>query len=132
VSPFRTRNVSLERRQRNGPARGRATSWDLPASKHLRQAGHPIASHDSRKPAGESGAWGAKDARLGHRRQGWIDANRCIKLPMHITSAQLMSIATLVAGVLVLFMPRCLSYVVAIYLIAVGLTEVNGIYHSVK
>jgi len=51
---------------------------------------------------------------------------------MHITAAQLMSIATLIAGVLVLFMPRCLSYVVAIYLIAVGLTGINGIYHFVK
>jgi hypothetical protein len=51
---------------------------------------------------------------------------------MHITAAQLMSIATLIAGVLVLFMPRCLSYVVAIYLIAVGLTGLNGIYHFVK
>jgi hypothetical protein len=66
------------------------------------------------------------------RLPGWLDANRYIKLPMHITSAQLMSIATLVAGVLVLFMPRCLSYVVAIYLIAVGLTGINGIYHLVK
>ena len=70
--------------------------------------------------------------RFGHRRPGWIDANRRIKLPMHITAAQLMSIATLIAGVLVLFMPRCLSYVVAIYLIAVGLTGINGIYHFVK
>jgi hypothetical protein len=75
-----------------------------------------------------------KDAALalGTRRPGWLDANRCRKLPMHITSAQLMPIATLVAGVLALIIPRCLSYVVAIYLIAVGLTGLNGIYHLVK
>jgi hypothetical protein len=66
------------------------------------------------------------------RRPGWLDANGCRKLPMHITSAQLMPIATLVAGVLALIIPRCLSYVVAIYLIAVGLTGLNGIYHLVK
>jgi hypothetical protein len=51
---------------------------------------------------------------------------------MHIISAHLMPIATLVAGALVLLIPRCLSYVVAIYLIAVGLTGLNGIYHFVK
>jgi hypothetical protein len=76
----------------------------------------------------------ARDASLalGPGSTGRLDANRCIKLLMHITSAQLMPIATLVAGVLVLIIPRCLSYVVAIYLIAVGLTGLNGIYHLVK
>ena len=69
---------------------------------------------------------------MGPGSAGRLDANRCIKLLMHITSAQLMLIATLVAGVLVLIIPRCLSYVVAIYLIAVGLTGLNGIYHLVK
>jgi hypothetical protein len=52
---------------------------------------------------------------------------------MHIPSgAHLLPIVTLVAGVFVLFVPRCLSYVVAIYLIAAGLTGLNGIYHLVK
>jgi hypothetical protein len=54
------------------------------------------------------------------------------KFPMHTISAHLMPIATLVAGALVLLIPRCLSYVVAIYLIAVGLIGLNGIYHFVK
>jgi hypothetical protein len=43
-----------------------------------------------------------------------------------------MPIATLVAGVFALIIPRCLSYVVAVYLIAVGLTGLNGNYHLVK
>jgi hypothetical protein len=54
------------------------------------------------------------------------------KLPMHITSAHILPIATLATGVLVLLMPRCLSYAVAIYLIAVGLTGLNGVYHFVN
>jgi hypothetical protein len=51
---------------------------------------------------------------------------------MHITSAHLMPIAALVGGVLVLLMPRVLSLVVGIYLIIVGLSGLNGIYHVIK
>ena len=41
-------------------------------------------------------------------------------------------IVALVAGVLILIMPSLLSYVVAIYLIIVGLIGLNGIYHFVS
>jgi hypothetical protein len=41
-------------------------------------------------------------------------------------------IVALVAGVLILIMPSLLSYVVAIYLIVVGLIGLNGIYHFVS
>jgi hypothetical protein len=41
-------------------------------------------------------------------------------------------IVALIAGVLILIMPSLLSYVVAIYLIVVGLIGLNGIYHFVS
>jgi hypothetical protein len=40
-------------------------------------------------------------------------------------------IAALIAGVLILIMPALLNYIVAFYLIAVGLIGLNGIYHFV-
>jgi hypothetical protein len=51
---------------------------------------------------------------------------------MHITAAHISPIAALVAGVLVLLVPRLLSFVVSAYLIIVGLMGLNGIYHWVK
>ena len=51
---------------------------------------------------------------------------------MHITAAHISPIAALVAGVLVLLVPRLLSFVVSAYLIIVGLIGLNGIYHWVK
>ena len=38
----------------------------------------------------------------------------------------------LLAGVLILLMPRLLNYIVAIYLIVVGLVGLNGIYHFMR
>jgi Protein of unknown function (DUF3096) len=46
-------------------------------------------------------------------------------------SAHLSPIIALIAGILILFMPRLLNYVVAFYLIAVGLIGLNGIYHFI-
>ena len=40
---------------------------------------------------------------------------------MTITSAHLQPIIALIAGVLILIMPRLLNFIVAIYLIAIGL-----------
>ena len=40
---------------------------------------------------------------------------------MHITAAHLPAIVALIAGVLILIMSRLLNYIVAIYLIFVGL-----------
>lgn len=48
---------------------------------------------------------------------------------MVITAAHLSPIIALIAGILILVMPRLLNYVVAFYLIAVGLIGLNGIYH---
>jgi hypothetical protein len=43
-----------------------------------------------------------------------------------VNSVQISPILALVAGILILIMPRLLSYIVAIYLIIVGL---NGLLH---
>jgi Protein of unknown function (DUF3096) len=50
---------------------------------------------------------------------------------MIITSAHITPLVALVAGILILVMPRLLNLVVAIYLIIVGLVGLNGIYHFV-
>jgi hypothetical protein len=51
---------------------------------------------------------------------------------MHLTAAHISPIVALVAGILILIAPRLLNYVVAIYLIVVGLVGLNGIYHFVR
>jgi hypothetical protein len=48
---------------------------------------------------------------------------------MTITLGPLIS---LIAGVLILIVPRLLNYIVAIYLIVVGLVGLNGIYHFMR
>ena len=50
---------------------------------------------------------------------------------MVITSAHLTPLVALIAGILILVVPRLLNYVVAIYLIIIGLIGLNGIYHFV-
>jgi hypothetical protein len=44
----------------------------------------------------------------------------------------IMPFVALASGVLTLLMPRLLNYVVAIYLIFVGVIALNGIYHFVR
>jgi Protein of unknown function (DUF3096) len=51
---------------------------------------------------------------------------------LHLTAAHIAPIVALIAGILILLAPRLLNYVVAIYLIVVGLIGLNGIYHFVK
>jgi len=48
---------------------------------------------------------------------------------LHITLAPLIS---LVAGVLILLMPRLLNFIVAIYLIAIGLIGLFGVGNFLK
>ena len=50
---------------------------------------------------------------------------------MPLNAAHLSPIIALAAGILILIMPRLLNYIVAIYLIVVGLIGLNGIYHFV-
>ena len=51
---------------------------------------------------------------------------------MTITVAHLSPIISLGAGILILIMPRMLNYIVAIYLIVIGLMGLNGIYHFIR
>ena len=48
---------------------------------------------------------------------------------MNLSPAHIGPLVALIAGVLILIAPRLLNYVVAIYLIVVGLTGLNAIYH---
>jgi hypothetical protein len=50
---------------------------------------------------------------------------------MVITAEHITPLVALIAGLLILIMPRLLNFIVAIYLIFIGLTGLNGIYHWV-
>jgi hypothetical protein len=51
--------------------------------------------------------------------------------PMVITAAHITPLVALIAGILILIMPRLLNIVVAVYLIIVGLTGLNAIHHFI-
>ena len=51
---------------------------------------------------------------------------------MRLTIAHFAPLVALLAGVFILLMPRLLNYIVAIYLIVVGLVGLNGIYHFMR
>jgi len=51
---------------------------------------------------------------------------------LHLTVAHISPLAAIIAGVLVLLMPRLLNYVVAVYLIVVGLAGLNSLYHFIR
>jgi hypothetical protein len=51
---------------------------------------------------------------------------------MHLTVAHVTPLVSLVAGVLILIVPRLLNYIVAIYLILVGLAGLNSIHHFIR
>ena len=51
---------------------------------------------------------------------------------MTITVAHVTPLVALIACILILIVPRLLNYVVAVYLIIVGLVGLNGIYHFIR
>ena len=51
---------------------------------------------------------------------------------MTLTIAHITPIVALIAGILILLMPRLLNFIVAIYLIVVGLVGLNCIYHFMR
>ena len=51
---------------------------------------------------------------------------------MVITAAHLTPLVAIVAGVLILIIPRLLNYIVAIYLIFIGLVQLNETHHWVR
>jgi hypothetical protein len=48
---------------------------------------------------------------------------------MHLTTGHIAPIVALLAGILILIMPRLLNYIVAFYLIVTGLIGLNATYH---
>ena len=51
---------------------------------------------------------------------------------MRLTFAHITPLVALIGGILILLMPRLLNFIVAIYLIVVGLVGLNGIYHFMR
>ncbi|MGP0088599.1 MAG: DUF3096 domain-containing protein [Xanthobacteraceae bacterium] len=51
---------------------------------------------------------------------------------MHLTIGHIAPIVALLAGILILIMPRLLNYIVAFYLIVIGLVGLNGIHHFIR
>jgi len=51
---------------------------------------------------------------------------------MQLTVAHIAPLTALVAGILILIIPRLLNYIVAIYLILVGLVGLNAIHHFLR
>jgi hypothetical protein len=61
-----------------------------------------------------------------------IPETKPIGNPMVITAAHITPIVALIAGILILIMPRLLNIIVAVYLIIVGLTGLNAIHHFIQ
>ena len=51
---------------------------------------------------------------------------------MVITAAHITPLVAIIAGILILLMPRLLNFIVAIYLIFVGLVGLNGVHHFIN
>ncbi len=51
---------------------------------------------------------------------------------MVLTTGHIAPIVALIAGILILIMPSLLNYVVAFYLIVVGLIGLNDTYHFIR
>ena len=51
---------------------------------------------------------------------------------MVLTVAHITPLVALIAGILILIIPSLLNYIVAIYLIVVGVIGLNGIYHFIS
>jgi hypothetical protein len=53
-------------------------------------------------------------------------------MSMTLTVAHVGPLVALVAGILILVVPRLLNYIVAVYLIIVGITGLNAIHHFLR
>lgn len=51
---------------------------------------------------------------------------------MVITVAHITPLVALIAGILILIVPRLLNLIVALYLIVVGVVGLNAIYHFIN
>ena len=50
---------------------------------------------------------------------------------MTLTVAHIAPIVALIAGILILIVPRLLNYIVAVYLIVIGLIGLNSVHHFI-
>ena len=50
---------------------------------------------------------------------------------MVITATELSPLVALIAGILILIIPRLLNIIVAVYLIVVGLLGINAVHHFI-
>jgi hypothetical protein len=51
--------------------------------------------------------------------------------PMVLTATEISPLIALIAGILILIVPRLLNFIVAIYLIVIGLIGLNAIHHFI-
>ena len=51
---------------------------------------------------------------------------------MTLSIAYITPLVALIAGILILIMPRLLNFIVAIYLIIIGLVGLNAIHHFIR
>jgi hypothetical protein len=51
---------------------------------------------------------------------------------MVLTVAHITPLVALIAGILILILPRLLNYIVALYLIVIGSIGLNAIYHFIS
>jgi hypothetical protein len=51
---------------------------------------------------------------------------------MTLTAAHFSPLVALIAGILILIVPRLLNYIVALYLILVGIMGLNAIHHFIR
>ena len=51
---------------------------------------------------------------------------------LSVIAHQIVPFVAVVGGILILLMPRLLNYVVALYLVLVGVIGLNGLYHFIR
>jgi len=51
---------------------------------------------------------------------------------MQLTAAHIAPLTAIIAGILILIIPRLLNYIVALYLILVGVLGLNAIHHFLQ
>jgi len=61
-----------------------------------------------------------------------VDSNPPTGAVMTLTVAHVQPLVALIAGILILIMPRLLNYIVALYLILVGIVGLNAIHHFIR
>src|SRR5262249_6534239 len=121
------RSIGTSRRQLLNPVSDRNCTVDAGASRRFDAADR--ARHF---------AWSAPPAPLSAPAEArYVVPLPCVPLshpttppefPMHLTVAHIGPLGSLIAGVLILIMPRLLNYIVAIYLIIAGLAGLNAIH----